>query len=70
MLGTKEERFIRIKKADEDGNGKKNLIKLDGVEGLWYEQPDMLSKYKRRPDDIEEMNFQIKKTQMKSSIIS
>ena len=63
----------QIHKNEESRRGrkwKKNLIKLDGVEGLWYEQPDMLSKYKRRPDDIEEMNFQIKKTQMKSSIIS
>ena len=25
------------------------------MEGLWYEQADMMSKYKRRPDEIEEM---------------
>ena len=23
--------------------------------GLWYEQPDILSKYKRRPEKIEQM---------------
>ena len=54
FLGTKEDKQIRMKRA-EDGDKQKNLIKLVGVEGLWYEQPDMLSKYKRRPDEIEEM---------------
>ena len=39
-------------KAGEDEKNHTN-IKLDGVNGLWYEQPDMLSKYKRRPDELE-----------------
>ena len=25
--------------------------------GLWYEQPDILSKYKRRPEEIEQMRY-------------
>ena len=52
-VGRKEERFKRMKKANENQTDKKSLIKLEGVEGLWYEQPDMLSKYKRRPDTLE-----------------
>ena len=44
-----------MKRADENEKENKNLIKLEGVEGLWYEQPDMLIKYKRRPDNLEEM---------------
>ena len=54
----KKDRFVRMKRAEETENDNKNLIKLDGVGGLWplwYEQPDMMSKYKRRPDEIEEM---------------
>ena len=56
-LERKENKFIRMKKAEEheDNNRSKNLIKLEGVEGLWYEQPDMMSKYKRRSDELEEM---------------
>ena len=46
-------------KADENEEEKarKYLIKIEGVEGLWYEQPDMLSKYKRRPDAIEKISY-------------
>ena len=44
-----------MKKAVE--NESKNLIKLENMEGLWYEQPDILSKYKRRPDELEEMRY-------------
>ena len=54
-LGPPEERFKRMKKAEE--NESKNLIKLENMEGLWYEQPDILSKYKRRPDELEEMPY-------------
>ena len=56
-LERKEERFIRMIKAEEHEENKKNknLIKLEGVEGLWYEQPDIMSKYKRRSEDLEEM---------------
>ena len=42
-------------KADESEKKNKSLVKLDGLEGLWYEQPDMLSKYKRRPDELEDI---------------
>ena len=41
-LGAPEDRFKRMKKAEESES--KNLVKLDKVEGLWYEQPDILSK--------------------------
>ena len=45
-----------IKAEEQEENKKnKNLIKLEGVEGLWYEQPDIMSKYKRRSEDLEEM---------------
>ena len=56
-LGRKEERYTRMKRVDEDGTDKKNLIKLEGVEGLWYEQPDILSKYKRRDEELESMCY-------------
>jgi hypothetical protein len=46
-LGRKEERYKRMKRAAENETENKNLIKLEGVEGLWYEQPEILSKYKR-----------------------
>ena len=46
-----------MKKADEGDKDHANLIRLDGVEGLWYEQPDFLSKYKRRPDEIERIGY-------------
>ena len=52
-VGRRVERYTRMKKAMEDDKDNINLVKLEGVEGLWYEQPDMLSKYKRRPDTLE-----------------
>ena len=54
-LGSKNERYIRMKRVEEDSNKDKNLLKIEGVEGLWYEQPDILSKYKRRDDQLEKM---------------
>ena len=30
---------------------------MDKLEGLWYEQPDKLSKYKRRPEELEEVCY-------------
>ena len=33
------------------------MTKLDGVEGLWYEQPDILSKYKRRDERLERICY-------------
>ena len=56
-LGKKSERYTRMKRVDEDSNQDKNLLKLEGVEGLWYEQPDILSKYKRRDDRLEGMCY-------------
>ena len=56
-LGRKEERYTRMKRVDEGEAEDKNLVKLEGVEGLWYEQPDILSKYKRRDDQLEEMCY-------------
>ena len=44
-----------MKKAEE--NESKNLTKLDNLEGLWYVQPDILSKYKRRPEELEEVRY-------------
>ena len=49
-LGKKNERYIRMKRVEEDSKEDNNLVKLEGVEGLWYEQPDILSKYKRRDE--------------------
>ena len=43
--------------VDEDSTDNKNLVKLEGVEGLWYEQPDILSKYKRRDEELENMCY-------------
>ena len=57
FIGRKEEKMKRMKRAGEDEKNHSNLIKLEGVDGLWYEQPDMLSKYKRRPDELEEICY-------------
>ena len=54
-VGRKQDRYTRMKKVTEENENNKNLIKLEGVEGLWYEQPDMLSKYKRRPNLLEQI---------------
>ena len=56
-VGRKEDKFKRMVKADKDEKDHKSLLKLDGVEGLWYEQPDFLSKYKRRSDELERMGY-------------
>ena len=57
FIGRKEERHKRMKKADENETENKNLIKLEGLDGLWYEQPDMLSKFKRRHDELENICY-------------
>jgi hypothetical protein len=36
-------------------NVQKKFIKLEGIEGLWYEQPDIMTKYKRRPGELDDM---------------
>ena len=56
-LGKKNDRYIRMKQVEEDSKDDKNLVKLEGVEGLWYEQPDILSKYKRRDDQLEKICY-------------
>ena len=52
FIGRKEEQFKRMKRADDKEKENSSLVKLDGVDGLWYEQPEILSKFKRRPDTI------------------
>ena len=42
-----------MKKTEEQ----ENLVKLENMEGLRYEQPDILSKYKRRPEELELMRY-------------
>ena len=56
-LSRVDERITRMIKADESEKKNKSLVKLDGLEGLWYEQPDMLSKYKRQPDELEKCSL-------------
>ena len=46
-----------MKKADENEKNNGNLVKLEGVDGLWYKQPDILSKFKRRPDELEKICY-------------
>ena len=54
-VGRNSERFTRMKRAEDNEKANEHHVKLEGVKGLWYEQPDMLSKYKRRPDELEEL---------------
>ena len=56
-LGKKSDIYIRMKRAHENEKNNKNLIKLEGVEGYWYEQPYILSKYKRRDDRLEKICY-------------
>ena len=46
-----------MKRAHENEKNYKNLIKLEGVEGYWYEQPYILSKYKRRDERLEKICY-------------
>ena len=46
-----------MKRVDDDCTKNALLLKLEGVEGLWYEQPDILSKYKRRDDRLERIPY-------------
>ena len=48
FIGRKDEKVKRMIRADEKDKDNKSLVKLDGTDGLWYERPDILSKYKRR----------------------
>ena len=56
-LGRKKDRYTRMRRVDESESGNKNCVKLEGVEGLWYGQPDILSIYKRRDDRLENMGY-------------
>ena len=56
-LGKKNERYTRMKRVEDDGTKNALLLKLEGVEGLWYQQPDILSKYKRRDDRLERIPY-------------
>ena len=44
FIGSQDDKYKRMKRVDDnvDEKSKINLIKIDGVDGLWYEQPDML----------------------------
>ena len=46
-----------MKRVDEESKEDKNLVRLEEVEGLWFEQPDILSKYKRRDDRLEKICY-------------
>ena len=54
-LGKKDDRYIRMNWVEDDSKEDKNSVKLEGVEGLWHEQPDILSIYKRRDDQLEKI---------------
>ena len=54
----KEERSVMWKKATEEQlNSGLKVSKLDKKEGYWFQQPDLWSKYLRRPAELEEMCF-------------
>ena len=56
ITGPPEKRSNMYRLATEKQiNAGVHCIKLDGKDGLWYQQPDNLSKYNRRPDEIEKM---------------
>ena len=57
MVTPWEERYTRMKRVDEETKNDHTLVKLEGIEGLWYEQPDILSKYKRRDDQLENICY-------------
>ena len=58
VTGLKEQRSNMFRQATE-----KHLslgvecVQLEGREGLWYEQPDLWSKYLRRPDKLKDICF-------------
>ena len=56
--GLQEERSTRWRKAtaEQEASGFP-LVRLDGHDGLWYENQDFWSKYKRRPTELEDMCF-------------
>ena len=55
--GPKEERSVRWKKATDEQLNQVNAIRIADRDGLWFQQPDLLDKYFRRPADIKEITF-------------
>ena len=55
--GPKEERSVRWKKATEDQLNQVNGIKIADRDGIWFQQPDLWSKYLRRPGEIKDITF-------------
>ena len=52
----RDERSLRWRRAtEEDLQNGVSAKKLENHDGLWYEQPDMWSKYLRRPEKLKEM---------------
>ena len=53
-VGLRSERSMRWKlETKKEVASRDGLVKIDGREGLWYQLQDMLSKYLRRPTEIE-----------------
>merc|ERR1711894_228074 len=56
-LGPKEERSVRWKKATDDQLNQVNGVRIADRDGLWFQQPDLWSKYLRRPAEIKDITF-------------
>ena len=57
-VGKRSEMSKRWKLANKDmvEENMQGLIRINGKDGLWYEQPDMLQKYLRRPIKLESIS--------------
>ena len=55
--GPKEERSVRWKKATDDQLNQVNGVRIADRDGLWFQQPDLWSKYLRRPTEIKDITF-------------
>merc|ERR1712155_383903 len=54
----KEERSLRWRRATEEQlESGIRTKKLENHDGYWYEQPDMWSKYLRRPHSVQDISF-------------
>ena len=54
----KEERSLRWRRATEEQlQSGIRTKKLENHDGYWYEQPDMWSKYLRRPNSVKDISF-------------
>ena len=55
-IGSRDEVTKRMKMASKDDiESGMPLIEIEGQDGLYYEQPDMLSKYLRRDEEVEQV---------------